>query len=60
MLGGKISKLVVVISSKDTGEDLERWQFDVRLPSAPFTCGIVADEVCRFNSWAKPPPQKLV
>lgn len=30
MLGGKISKLVVVISSKDTGEHLERWQFDVR------------------------------
>lgn len=29
MLGGKISKLVVVIASKDTGEDLERWQFDV-------------------------------
>ncbi|KAI5805825.1 DNA-binding protein [Geopyxis carbonaria] len=31
MLGGKISKLVVVISSKDTGEHLERWQFDVHL-----------------------------
>ncbi|RPA98592.1 DNA-binding protein [Choiromyces venosus 120613-1] len=31
MLGGKISKLVVVITSKDTGENLERWQFDVQL-----------------------------
>jgi mitotic spindle assembly checkpoint protein MAD2 len=31
MLGGKISKLVVVISSKETGENLERWQFDVQL-----------------------------
>ncbi|KAF8244458.1 DNA-binding protein [Wilcoxina mikolae CBS 423.85] len=31
MLGGKISKLVVVITSKDTGEHLERWQFDVQL-----------------------------
>lgn len=30
-LGGKISKLVVVITSKDTGENLERWQFDVQL-----------------------------
>lgn len=29
MLGGKISKLVVVITSKDTGEHVERWQFDV-------------------------------
>jgi mitotic spindle assembly checkpoint protein MAD2 len=31
MLNGKISKLVVVITSKDTGENLERWQFDVQL-----------------------------
>jgi hypothetical protein len=29
MIGGKISKLVVVITSKDTGEHVERWQFDV-------------------------------
>ena len=29
MVGGKISKLVVVITSKDTGEHVERWQFDV-------------------------------
>jgi len=32
MVGGKISKLVVVITSKDTGEHVERWQFDVRFP----------------------------
>lgn len=31
MVGGKISKLVVVITSKDTGEHMERWQFDVNL-----------------------------
>lgn len=31
MAGGKISKLVVVISAKDSGEPLERWQFDVQL-----------------------------
>ena len=31
MVGGKISKLVVVITSKDTGEHLERWQFDVQI-----------------------------
>jgi mitotic spindle assembly checkpoint protein MAD2 len=29
MYGGKISKLVVVVTSKETGEHVERWQFDV-------------------------------
>ena len=29
MEGSKISKLVVVITSKETGEHVERWQFDV-------------------------------
>jgi mitotic spindle assembly checkpoint protein MAD2 len=31
MSGSKISKLVVVITSKETGEHVERWQFDVQL-----------------------------
>ena len=31
MIGGKISKLVVVITDKDTGEHVERWQFDVQI-----------------------------
>ncbi|KAL1963445.1 hypothetical protein VTN77DRAFT_8346 [Rasamsonia byssochlamydoides] len=31
MVGGKISKLVVVITSKETGEVVERWQFDVHI-----------------------------
>ena len=31
MAHGKISKLVVVITSKDTGEHVERWQFDVQI-----------------------------
>ncbi|EDN05247.1 HORMA domain-containing protein [Histoplasma capsulatum] len=31
MIGGKISKLVIVITSKDTGEHVERWQFDVQI-----------------------------
>ncbi|PKY00770.1 mitotic spindle checkpoint component mad2 [Aspergillus campestris IBT 28561] len=31
MAGGKISKLVVVITSKETGEHVERWQFDVQI-----------------------------
>lgn len=29
MYGSKISKLVIVITSKETGEHVERWQFDV-------------------------------
>lgn len=36
MKDGKISKLVIVITNKDTSEHLERWQFDVRpAPSPP-------------------------
>lgn len=31
MSGGKISKLVVIVTSKETGEHLERWQFDVQM-----------------------------
>ncbi|KAI1907877.1 Mitotic spindle checkpoint component mad2 [Ophidiomyces ophidiicola] len=31
MLGGKISKLVIVITDKETGEHVERWQFDVEI-----------------------------
>ena len=33
MVAGKISKLVVVIASKETGENVERWQFDVQILS---------------------------
>ena len=29
MTKSKISKLVIVITSKETGEHVERWQFDV-------------------------------
>ena len=32
MTGGKISKLVIVITDKETGENVERWQFDVTSP----------------------------
>ncbi|KAK4935004.1 Mitotic spindle checkpoint component mad2 [Elasticomyces elasticus] len=31
MKHSKISKLVIVISSKETGEPVERWQFDVQI-----------------------------
>ncbi|KAK4113002.1 DNA-binding protein [Canariomyces notabilis] len=35
MVGGKISKLVIVITDKDTGENIERWQFDVQILAKP-------------------------
>lgn len=35
MIHGKISKLIVVITSKETGEDVERWQFDVEIFNNP-------------------------
>ncbi|KAK3935510.1 DNA-binding protein [Diplogelasinospora grovesii] len=35
MVGGKISKLVIVITNKDTGEHVERWQFDVQILAKP-------------------------
>ncbi|TQV92280.1 hypothetical protein V2A60_006970 [Cordyceps javanica] len=35
MVGGKISRLVIVITDKDTGEHVERWQFNVDITAAP-------------------------
>ncbi|KAI1765185.1 mitotic spindle checkpoint component mad2 [Hypoxylon sp. FL1150] len=35
MQRGKISKLVIVVTDKDTGEHVERWQFDVHIFSSP-------------------------
>ncbi|KAF1733326.1 Mitotic spindle checkpoint component mad2 [Beauveria bassiana] len=35
MMGGKISRLVIVITDKDTGEHVERWQFSVDITAAP-------------------------
>ncbi|KAK0615257.1 DNA-binding protein [Bombardia bombarda] len=35
MVGGKISKLVIVITNSDTGEHVERWQFDVQIFAKP-------------------------
>jgi mitotic spindle assembly checkpoint protein MAD2 len=31
MVGQKISRLVIVITSKETGEHIERWQFNVQI-----------------------------
>ncbi|KAL2149077.1 hypothetical protein VTH82DRAFT_1763 [Thermothelomyces myriococcoides] len=35
MIAGKVQKLVIVITDKDTGEHVERWQFDVQILSKP-------------------------
>ena len=35
MQKSKISKLVIVITSKETGEHVERWQFDVNVFQDP-------------------------
>ena len=35
MLKSKISKFVVVVTSKETGEHVERWQFDVSVFGKP-------------------------
>lgn len=52
-LGGKVSKLVVVITSKDTGENLERWQFDVQLMGKATKAKAAADPVGKQNPSSK-------
>lgn len=52
MIGGKISKLVVVITSKETGEHVERWQFDVCLFSCQICWTIVLMLGTRFKYMA--------
>ena len=50
MVGGKISKLVVVITSKETGEHVERWQFDVSY-FLSFKSSVVAElSRCSFST----------
>jgi hypothetical protein len=57
MIGGKISKLVVVITSKDTGEHLERWQFDVPPPLYLPSLQIIISSLCRSKYSQNPPPR---
>jgi mitotic spindle assembly checkpoint protein MAD2 len=52
MYGGKISKLVIVITSKETGEHVERWQFDVSLLDLPRPQLLT---ICRSKSSARTP-----
>jgi mitotic spindle assembly checkpoint protein MAD2 len=58
MYGGKISKLVVVITSKETGEHVERWQFDVRQVQSRERAKTNAWKVQIFGKNAKSKPSK--
>lgn len=53
MGGGKISKLVVVITSKETGEHVERWQFDVW--NAAMLVKPPTDQIARYKYSANTP-----
>lgn len=53
MYGGKISKLVVVITSKETGEHVERWQFDVSYSRILTFTGLTASQVQIFGKSSK-------
>ncbi|KAG7009183.1 hypothetical protein G7Y79_00003g010510 [Physcia stellaris] len=62
MIGGKISKLVVVITSKETGEHVERWQFDVQLFNKPVKKSTTQKAPDKENATPEetepPPPEK--
>lgn len=55
MAGSKISRLVVVISGKESGEDVERWQFDVDVTSPPSSSSTAASSGASKPSKSKPP-----
>lgn len=45
LLQGKLSRLVLVIQRKDTGETIERWEFDVTIEQEPTTRGDQKNEL---------------
>jgi len=51
MLKSKISKLIIVITSKETGEPVERWQFDVgnTLSLFPYQFGLIIIR-CKYSA----------
>jgi mitotic spindle assembly checkpoint protein MAD2 len=49
----KISKLVIVVTSKETGEHLERWQFDVRISALSTHATYWQRQVNVFNDDSK-------
>ncbi|KAI1495968.1 mitotic spindle checkpoint component mad2 [Biscogniauxia marginata] len=65
MQRGKISKLVIVITDKDTGEHVERWQFDVQIfnsnpkPKKSKSSDTVAASGGNQENAAPPPPSSV-
>ncbi|OAA46542.1 mitotic spindle checkpoint component mad2 [Beauveria brongniartii RCEF 3172] len=62
MVGGKISRLVIVITDKDTGEHVERWQFNVDITAAPkrsksAAAAAAADQENAAGAAAAPAPE---
>ncbi|PHH81979.1 hypothetical protein CDD82_7364 [Ophiocordyceps australis] len=57
MVGGKISKLVIVISDKDTGEHVERWQFDVQISQPPKKSKSKPSTANQENTTPSAPPE---
>jgi mitotic spindle assembly checkpoint protein MAD2 len=60
MVGGKISKLVVVITSKETGEHVERWQFDVQIFKQTSSRKTTAASTDKENSGANTNAEEIV
>ncbi|OAA59417.1 HORMA domain-containing protein [Cordyceps fumosorosea ARSEF 2679] len=63
MVGGKISRLVIVITDKDTGEHVERWQFSVDITAPPkksksSSAGAAAADQENAPRAAPPEPEK--
>ncbi|KAI2609205.1 DNA-binding protein [Hypoxylon sp. NC1633] len=56
MQHGKISKLVIVITDKDTGEHVERWQFDVSIFNTPKAATKKSKSTSNQENDAPPPP----
>ncbi|MCJ1461874.1 Mitotic spindle checkpoint component mad2 [Pseudocyphellaria aurata] len=57
MTGGKISKLVIVITNKETGDHVERWQFDVQIFNKTSKKPTVQKPSDKENSAPFTPPQ---
>ncbi|KAI0146198.1 mitotic spindle checkpoint component mad2 [Xylariaceae sp. FL1272] len=53
MQRGKISKLVIVITDKDTGEHVERWQFDVQILASSSSSSSSKSSKSKTSSFAK-------
>lgn len=53
MQKSKISKLVIVVTSKETGEHVERWQFDVSHARFGICALLIQDQVNIFNEDTK-------